>query len=189
MPDLRHSLSKMDFSHLKIVAEQWRLPFSASDARSGLDQLVDHLLANDLILEISEDLTDKEKEALLWLDSLDGKEPWIQFTRRFGEIREMGTGRIDRERPDKDPVSPVEGLWYRALIARGFFETDSGSLEFAYIPDDLRILVMASLNPKEKSSLGIGFKCRKASSREKNHQVPASKHLWIIPVHFYPQCG
>lgn len=176
MPDLRHSLSKMDFSHLKIVAEQWRLPFSASDARSGLDQLVDHLLANDLILEIREVLTDKEKEALLWLDSLDGKEPWIQFTRRFGEIREMGTGRIDRERPDKDPVSPVEGLWYRALIARGFFETDSGSLEFAYIPDDLRILVMASLDPKEKSSLGIGFKCRKASSREKNHQVPASNH-------------
>jgi len=176
MPDLRHSLSKMDFSHLKIVAEQWRLPFSAPDARIGLDQLVEHLLASDLILEIREVLTDKEKEALLWLDSLDGKEPWIQFTRRFGEVREMGVGRVDRERPDKDPASPVEGLWYRALVARGFFETDSGSLEFAYIPDDLRKLVMASINPKEKSSLGIGFKCRKATAREKNHQVPASNY-------------
>ena len=120
MPDLRHSLSKMDFSHLKIVAEQWRLPFSAPDAQIGLDQLVEQLLVSDLIMEIREVLTDKEKEALVWLDTLDGKEPWIQFTRRFGEIREMGAGRVDRERPDKDPVSTVEGLWYRALIARGF---------------------------------------------------------------------
>ncbi|MEE9599723.1 MAG: hypothetical protein V3V66_04600, partial [Anaerolineales bacterium] len=84
MPDLRHSLSKMDFSYLKIVAEQWRLPFSAPNARIGLDQLVEHILATDLILEIREVLTDKEKEVLLWLDSLDGKEPWIQFTRRVG---------------------------------------------------------------------------------------------------------
>ncbi len=82
-------ITKMDFSHLKIVAEQWRLPFSAPDARIGLDQLVEHLLTNDLILEIREVLTDKEKEALLWLDSLDGKEPWIQFTRllRFRQVQ------------------------------------------------------------------------------------------------------
>ena len=173
MPDLRHSLSRMDFNQLKIVAEKWRLPFSAPDAREGVNQLIDHLLDFGALQEILENLTTPEKEALLWLDSLDGKEPWTHFTRRFGEVREMGAGRVDRERPDRDPISPAEGLWYRALVARGFFETDSGPLEFAYIPEDIRGLVMIVLNPGN-SSQSWEFVCRKAVPRERKHLLPAS---------------
>ncbi len=173
MPDLRSSLSRMDFNQLKIVAEKWRLPFSAPDAREGVNQLVDHLLDFGALQEILETLTSPEKEALLWLDSLDGKDPWPHFTRRFGEVREMGAGRVDRERPDRDPISPAEGLWYRALVARGFFETDSGPLEFAYIPEDIRGLMMVVLNP-ENSSQSREFICRKAVPRERKHQLLAS---------------
>jgi len=173
MPDLRHSLSRMDFNQLKIVAGKWKLPFSAPDAREGVNQLIDHLLDFRNLQEILDTLTSPEKEALLWLDSLDGKEPWPHFTRRFGEVREMGAGRVDRERPDKDPISPAEGLWYRALVARGFFETDSGPLEFAYIPEDIRGLVMIILNP-EDSSQSREFVCRKAVSQERKHHLSAS---------------
>lgn len=173
MPDLRHSLSKMDYNHLKIVAEKWRLPFTAPDAREGVKQLVEHLLDFETLQEILETLTSPEKEALLWLDSLDGKEPWPHFTRRFGEVREMGEGRVDRERPDRDPISPAEGLWYRALVARGFFETDSGPLEFAYIPEDIRGLVMILLGPAN-SSLPREFVCRKAILRERKHLLTTS---------------
>ena len=173
MPDLRNSLSRMDFNQLKIVAEKWRLPFSAPDAREGVNQLIDHLLDFGALQEILETLTTPEKEALLWLDSLDGKEPWIHFTRRFGEVREMGAGRVDRERPDRDPISPAEGLWYRALVARGFFDTDSGPLEFAYIPEDIRGLVMIVLNPGN-SSQSREFVCRKAVPQERKHLLPAS---------------
>jgi hypothetical protein len=163
----------MDFNQLKIVAEKWRLPFSAPDAREGVNQLIDHLLDFGALQEILETLTTPEKEALLWLDSLDGKEPWTQFARRFGEVREMGAGRVDRERPDRDPISPAEGLWYRALVARGFFETDSGPLEFAYIPEDIRGLMMIVLNPGN-SSQSREFICRKAVQRERKHHLPSS---------------
>ncbi len=173
MPDLRNSLSRLDFNQLKIVAEKWGLPFSAADAREGVNQLIDHLLDFGALQEILETLTSPEKEALLWLNSLDGKEPWLHFTRRFGEIREMGAGRVNRERPDRDPISPAEGLWYRALVARGFFETDSGPLEFAYIPEDIRGLVMIVLNP-ENSSQSREFVCRKAVHGEKKHHLLAS---------------
>lgn len=173
MPDLRHSLSKMDYNHLKIVAEKWRLPFTAPDAREGVKQLVEHLLDFETLQEILETLTSPEKEALLWLDSLDGKEPWPHFIRRFGEVREMGEGRVDRERPDRDPISPAEGLWYRALVARGFFETDSGPLEFAYIPGDIRSMVMILLGPAN-SSLPREFVCRKAILRERKHLLTTS---------------
>ena len=173
MPDLRSTLSRMDFNQLKVVAEKWRLPFSAPDAREGVNQLVDHLLDFGVLQEILETLTSPEKEALLWLDSLGGKEPWPHFTRRFGEVREMGAGRLDRERPDRDPISPAEGLWYRALVARGFFETDSGPLEFAYIPEDIRGLMMIVLNPGN-SSQSREFVCRKAVPRERKHHLSAS---------------
>ncbi len=173
MPDLRSTLSRMDFNQLEIVAEKWKLPFSAPDAGEGVNQLVDHLLDFGVLREILETLTSLEKEALLWLDSLGGKEPWPHFTRRFGEVREMGAGRLDRERPDRDPISPAEGLWYRALVARGFFETDSGPLEFAYIPEDIRGLVMIVLNPGNPSQ-SREFICRKAVPRERKHHLPAS---------------
>jgi hypothetical protein len=163
----------MDYNHLKIVAEKWRLPFTAPDAREGVKQLVEHLLDFETLQEILETLTSPEKEALLWLDSLDGKEPWPHFIRRFGEVREMGEGRVDRERPDRDPISPAEGLWYRALVTRGFFETDSGPLEFAYIPGDIRSMVMILLGPAD-SSLPREFVCRKAILRERKHLLTTS---------------
>ncbi|MGB2964069.1 MAG: hypothetical protein WBB69_08785 [Anaerolineales bacterium] len=169
MPDLKHSLSKMDFNHLKIIAEKWRLPFSAPDVREGLNQLVALLLDNKNLKEIPEILSPQEKEVLLWLDLQGGKEPWSHFSRRFGEVREMGAGRMDRERPDQNPISPVETLWYRALIARGFFETDSGLLEFAYIPDDVRKLVMDFLRPESLIPQAQAFLCRKAVPQEKEH--------------------
>ncbi len=173
MPDLRNSLSRMDFNQLKIVAEKWRMPFSALDVREGVNQLIDHLLDFGVLQVILETLTSPEKEALMWLDSQGGKEPWPHFTRRFGEVREMGAGWVERERPDRDPISPAEGLWYRALVARGFFDTDSGPLEFAFIPEDIRGLVMIVLNP-ENSSQPREFVCRKAVPRERKHHLPAS---------------
>ncbi len=103
-----------------------------------------------LIWEISSPA--EEQEALIWLDDRNGRETWDHFTRQFGEIREMGAGRLDRERPDLAPISPVEGLWYRALIARGFFESESGLLEFAYIPDDIRDFALPFLNPDRKET-------------------------------------
>ena len=44
MTDLKQSLLGADFSHLRAVAESWKLPFDAPDAREGLDQLTEGLL-------------------------------------------------------------------------------------------------------------------------------------------------
>jgi len=166
MTDLRQSLIKSEFSHLKVVAEKWELPFDAPDARQGLDLLVGALFTSNKLAELGNILSAKEREALIWLDDRNGRDTWDHFTRRFGEIREVGAGRLDRERPDLAPISPVEGLWYRALIARGFFESESGLLEFAYIPDDIRELALPRLNPDRKETTDTTFLCRVAVSRE-----------------------
>jgi hypothetical protein len=55
----------------------------------------------------------------------------------------MGPARRDREKPYLNPISPVEMLWYRALVGRAFFNTPAGPEEFAYLPDDLMRLLPA----------------------------------------------
>ncbi len=174
MTDLRQSLIKSEFSHLKVVAEKWELPFNAPDARQGLDLLVDSLFASDKLADLENILSGEEAEALIWLDDRDGREVWSQFTRQFGDVREVGAGRLDRERPDLAPISPVEGLWYRALIARGFIETDDGLQEFAFIPADIRELALPNLNPDRKGTKLETFTCRKAAPKEIQERQLAS---------------
>ena len=174
MTDLRQSLIKSEFSYLKVVAEKWELPFDAPDARQGMELLAETLFASNKLADLGNILSSEEREAIIWLDDRNGKETWDHFTRQFGEIRDMGAGRLDRERPDLAPISAVEGLWYRALIARGFFESESGLLEFAYIPDDIREFALPFLNPDRKDAMLNRFLCRKAASRETKERQLAS---------------
>ena len=160
---------------MKVIAEKWELPFEAPDARQGLDMLVDALFASDKLADLENNLSEDEKKALIWLDNRNGRETWDHFTRQFGEIREVGAGKLDRERPDQDPISPVEGLWYRALIGRGFFESDAGLLEFAFIPDDIRDFALPLLNPERDNKTDGPFLCRKAVPKETRERQLASR--------------
>jgi len=141
MPDLKQSLLDHDLGHYRIIAEHWGVPLDAPDTRSALKALVMGLLDSDLISEIIEALPEKAIQALKSIQEKNGRVPWHQFTRNFGEVREMGPGRRDRERPDREPASTVEILWYRALVGRAFFDTSRGTEEFAYIPTDLLALI------------------------------------------------
>ncbi len=83
----------------------------------------------------------------------------------------MGAGKRDRERPHLNPSSTSEYLFYRGLLARAFFDTDKGSQEFAYIPDDLLLLIENIKDnepPIEIEALG-----RPASPGEKGTEILA----------------
>lgn len=157
MPDLTTSLQSHDLGHLRIVAELWGVELAAGDAETALPELIRALANRDLVVEVVEALPAKARAALDALMQSDGRLPWASFTRQFGEVREMGSGRRDREQPHLRPASPAEGLWYRALLARAFFDTPSGPQEFAYIPDDLLVLIHHE-----------GHKEHKGKSMEKN---------------------
>ena len=141
MPTLAQSLHSHDLGHLRIIAEHWGIELTAPDTRTALPMINATLLNSALISEIIEILPPESQNAIHALAENHGKLPWSQFARRFGDVRAMGPGRRDRERPDRESASPAETLWYRALIARAFFDTSSGAQEFAYIPDDLLPLI------------------------------------------------
>ncbi len=156
MPTLAQSLHSHDLGHLRIIAEHWGVELAETEARSALPNLSAAIQNPDLIAEIIDALPPESQSAINTLVANGGRLPWLQFTRRFGDLRAMGPGRRDRERPDREPVSSTEVLWYRALIARAFFDSNSGAQEFAYIPNDLFRLISAWAQKEAQTKIEEG---------------------------------
>lgn len=172
MPELIHNLQGRDLGHLRIIAELWGLEFNAPDAHIGLQRLLPLLLDAENLEEVLSTLPIEATQALEELMRCQGRILWAQFTRRYGEVREIGAGKRDRERPYlNENASASEALWYRGLVGRGFFETASGPDEFAFIPEDL-LPFMPLVEAPSLPALG-----RPASHSEKVHCIPVSDRL------------
>jgi hypothetical protein len=141
MPDLSESLQGRDLGHLRIIAELWGFELEEQDTPSAIIHLNRYLLNASVVNDMVHSLAMDAKRALEDLTEHAGRLPWAQFTRTYGEVREMGAAKRDRERPQEHPSSAVEMLWYRALVARAFFDSPAGPEEFTYIPDDLLALI------------------------------------------------
>jgi hypothetical protein len=141
MPNLIQSLQGRDIGYLRIVARLWGIELVASDTEIALNELAKVLLDKTLFTEMVASLTVDSRSALELLAKADGKLSWVVFARRFGEIREAGPGRRDREQIYLHPGSVAEVLFYRALLAKAFFDLPAGAQEFAYIPDDFLLLI------------------------------------------------
>jgi hypothetical protein len=171
MPGLDQSLQSHDLGYLRIVAEFWGLELGASDRRAAVENLSSVMLNQQTADELVETLPAVAQQGLEELLAHNGRIPWPRFAKKFGEVREMGPGRRDRERPYLQPVSPTEMLWYRGLIARAFFEGPDGPEEYAYIPDDL--LPFLPLSHRIKIN-AIG---RRASTKEHAHPILAHDRI------------
>ena len=169
--DLLHSLQGRDLGHLRIIADLWGIELSAPDARVGVQRLAPAMLARGALQPVLDRLPQEARQALDGLLQSDGQMPWALFTRRCGEVREMGPARRDRERPHLHPVSPAEALWYRGLVGRAFLDTPAGPEEHAFIPDDLLALIPG---PQRGEGAPLG---RPATQAERQHPVPASDRI------------
>jgi Helicase conserved C-terminal domain len=171
MPNLSESLQGRDLGHLRIVAGLWGVELDDQDPSAAILKLSRLLLSTSLMANMVSNLTSEAKSALDDLMQNAGRLPWAQYSRNYGEVREMGVAKRDRERPYEHPISAVEVLWYHALVARAFFDTPVGPEEFAYIPDDLLGLIPP---PEKKGRLTIG---RQASALEYAFTSPVSDHI------------
>ena len=175
MPDLFHSLLNQDIGHLRIVAELWGLELNSRNVDAAREKLSVSLLEPNLLAELIDSLPPGADSAITTLVNSGGRIPWPTFTRRYGDIREAGAGKRDREKLHLKPASTAEVLYYRGLLARAFFDTEKGPQEFAYIPDDLLEAIsqgdMGSQRANKKESLSL----RDASSPEEavaNNEAP-----------------
>lgn len=186
MPELLQSLLKQDIGHLRIIAEFWGVELESISADEAREELSAALLDAELIAELADSLSPQAESALRALVEAEGRIPWPAFTRKYGDIREMGAARRDRERPHLKPASTAESLYYRGLLARAFFDDDKGPQEFAYIPDDLleqlyTVLEEEPAGPvivQEPAPAGETLRTealgRPASPGEKGRDIPAN---------------
>ena len=137
MPDLLHTLQGRDLGFLRMTASLWGIELAAPDVHTALPLLTQKILSSGQIQEMVDTLPEVARQAMHALLENDGLMPWSLFSRRYGEIRVMGSAKRDRERPDLRPASPSEALWYRGLIGRAFLNQPPEPQEYTYIPDDL----------------------------------------------------
>jgi hypothetical protein len=177
MPNLIQSLQGRDIGHLRIVAGLWGVELAPAEIEASLKQLADTLLDPALVHEIIDSMPAQARSALETLAEAGG------------EIRETGPGRRDREQVYLEPVSAAEVLFYRAFLARAFFDMPNGAQEFAYIPEDMEELIKHDPDedlragghkgsqrehPETKISEPPG---RLATPKEREHPLPASDRL------------
>ncbi|MCB8954021.1 MAG: helicase-associated domain-containing protein [Ardenticatenales bacterium] len=136
MRSLSQALADHELIVLRVIGEWWEMDLSGADKGACVPALTQALAQLDLQEEISY-LPPEEAEALQALAQQGGRIPVSIYSRKFGEVRQMGPGRMEQEEPWLDPVSPAEGLWYRGFLYRGFDKTADGMVEFFYLPDEL----------------------------------------------------
>jgi hypothetical protein len=138
MQSLLPTLLACDPDMLAIIAHRWDVDIEARDKRAAAETLAAAMLDPERAAAEWARLSDDERGALqMLLSSADRKMTESQFSRLFGEIRQMGPGRRSREKPHLSPVSVAEALYYRGLIALGFDQGRTGAQSFAYVPLDL----------------------------------------------------
>jgi len=181
MPDLFDSLLKQDIGHLRIIAELWGLELDSIDADAAREELSASLLEADLFAELIDSLSPEADSAITALVNAGGRIPWPTFTRKYGDIREAGAGKRDREKLYLNPESTTEILYYRGLLARAFFDTKKGPQEFAFIPDDLLSLLNREEHEeqedKKEETENTEPLGRAASPGERGQEIPASDSI------------
>ena len=199
MPDLLQSLLDQDFGFLQILADTWQVDAPHIDSLPERAALVRRMLDPVTFNKVLADLPESAGRVLAELQQNEGKILWNTFTRKFGEVREFGAGKREREQPHLRPISPSEILWYRALVSKAFLKKSGVPQEFAFIPSDILDLLpppsvttielpVIKIDPRPSDYLAIGsgddildHVCTLLAALRLGAAAPGSVHLPIPP--------
>ncbi len=138
MQNLLPTLLDYDPGLLAIIAHRWDVDLDVPDKRGAAELLAEAMLDPERAAVEWGRLNDQERGALqTLLGAPNHKMSEVQFSRLFGEIRQMGPGRRDREKPHLSPVSVAETLFYRGLLALAYDQGKAGMQAFVFVPPDL----------------------------------------------------
>lgn len=135
MGTLEQALLDHELIVLRVIGEWWELDLTGADKPKSAKALVKALTDLSMPDEVSY-LSSEEAAAINRLVLNKGRLPVATFSREFGEVRQMGPAKLEREEPWYEPVSVAESLWYRGFLYRNFQETPEGLIEFYYLPDE-----------------------------------------------------
>jgi hypothetical protein len=169
MRTLEQALLDHELIVLRVIGEWLGLDLTGKDKGAAVGALTQALAQVDLVNEL-EYLEPEESAALADLVRQGGRAPVAVFAREHGEVRLMGPGRMEREEPWLDPISPAESLWYRGFLFRGFDQTTEGTLEFYYLPQELLFrLAPPPTTRRDEGPEPAGIGLRPVDAPDKTH--------------------
>ena len=137
---LYQTLLDSDLVRLRVIARQWDIPLTTGRRPDLAAQLADGMARAEAVERVWELLPSESRAALEDLLRQGGAVPWMIFTRRWGRIRNVGPGRLEREELWREPVSPAESLWYWGFLQRASELGSGGGIrDMAIVPDDLAL--------------------------------------------------
>ena len=141
MHDLHRFLVDYEMAMLRALAQNRGATLTTNRQTEAVDRLAVALLDPLSVRVALARLSPEAREALEAVLLVGGRMRAPHFARRFGQVRPVGPGRLERDAPWRDPANPAEELWYAGLVFRAFYEDAGGPGEFVFIPDDLRPLL------------------------------------------------
>ncbi|MFP4394510.1 MAG: hypothetical protein ACLFTI_04520 [Anaerolineales bacterium] len=136
---LYQSLLDSNLARLRAIAEQWQIELTADRRADVAAELTDEMARIENVERAWRALTEQQQAALTDLLQRGGAIPWLIFSRRWGDVRAVGPGRLEREALWRDPISPAEGLWYWGFIQRAFAPQEDDQVEMAFVPEELQL--------------------------------------------------
>lgn len=144
MYTLAQTFANYDFELIKVIAAKWDVDLGrGKDARAAGEKLAAGMLDQAKAEQAWAALDDQQRGAVQSLLQSGGKYIAALFTRMFGEIRQVGPGKLEREKIHLNPASVAEALYYRGLISTGFEPGKQGTQPITYVPTDLMPLLPA----------------------------------------------
>jgi hypothetical protein len=141
MRTLHRFLVDYDIAMLRVLAKGRGVALGTNRQTEAADQL-DTALLDPLSVRVAlARLSTSGREALDILVANGGRMRAPHFFRRFGRVRPIGPGRLEREAPWLDPANAAEELLYLGFIFRAFDQDPGGPGEFVFVPGDLMPLL------------------------------------------------
>ncbi len=141
MQDLNQTLLAYDLEMLRVIANRWDVDLNTRDPQEAAARLVAVMRSPDRVTDAWNRLDDDQRRALQTLLGGGGTMSAALFKRLFGDIRPMGPGKLEREKPYLSPVGLAEALYYRGLIATTLDHSATGTQGFVFVPSDLMPLM------------------------------------------------
>lgn len=134
---VEQTLKNSDTAILASLGRVWGIKAEQLIPEEIIQALIVSMRQTSQIEAVWDALNDEQRGALQALMGAGGKMPATMFARLYGDIRKMGKGALDREKPWEHPASIAEGLFYRGFIAETFEQSPTGARGIIYIPQEL----------------------------------------------------
>ena len=155
MPNLIETLIDYEPDLLEMIAESWGIDQDVDPKKNHIKQIADLVNNESLMDEILQALPQPDRGALQRLSANNGRMPLDQFERDYGELREIGAARRAKTRPDRNPASISENLYYKGLISKAFFKQGLETIEFIFIPDEFQTFLSQKFSHQDAGSIPV----------------------------------